>query len=131
MVRKVDTVILLAAGYGSRLNPITKSIPKTMIEIGGKPILEYIIEDCKKNGIINIGIVVSHLKKQITDYFGNGRKFGVKIKYFQQKHLSGTSDALFEARSFVKNKSFIVYLADTIIPKGLKEFLKCATPEPG
>jgi glucose-1-phosphate thymidylyltransferase len=129
LVKKVDTAILLAAGYGSRLNPITKSIPKTMIEIDGKPILEYIIEDCKKNGITNIGIVVSHLKKQITDYFGNGKKFGVKIKYFQQRHLSGTSDALFEARNFVKNKSFVVYLADTIIPKGLKEFLKCAKNE--
>ena len=78
LVKKVDTAILLAAGYGSRLNPITKSIPKTMIEIDGKPILEYIIEDCKKNGITNIGIVVSHLKNKSQIILEMGKSLELK-----------------------------------------------------
>lgn len=115
--------ILLSAGAGTRLYPITEQIPKTMIQINGKPILQQIIEELKKSGIKDIAIVVNYLKESIMKYFGNGKKLGVKITYIEQKQLLGTADALFCARNFVKNEPFILYLADTIIPNEISEFI--------
>ena len=94
-----------------------------MLSIAGKPILQYIIEDLKNAGIKDIGIVVSHFKKEIIDYFGNGRRFGVRITYIDQKNPHGTAHAILATRSFVKDKPFLVYLADTLIPDGLIPFV--------
>lgn len=86
--------IILAAGKGERLKEITSRIPKPMIEVNGKPILQHNIELCKKYGIKDIYINLHHLPEKITDYFGNGKKFGVQIKYSYEKELLGTSGAV-------------------------------------
>ena len=86
--------IILAAGKGERLKDITQKIPKPMIRYGGKPILQYNIELCKKFGIADIFINVHHHAAQIKDYFGNGEKFGVDIKYSYEKELLSTSGAV-------------------------------------
>lgn len=116
--------ILLSAGKGIRLLPVSKKIQKNMIPIAGKPILHHIIEELKKVGIKKIGVVVSYRKKDVINYFGDGSKFNVEIYYFIQKTTKGTAHALLAAKSFVRNEPFIVYLADTIIPDGLKEFFR-------
>jgi NDP-sugar pyrophosphorylase family protein len=86
--------IILAAGKGERINNITSSIPKPMIEVNGKPILQYNIELCKSYGILNIFINVHHLSDKIMDYFGDGSKFGVSIIYSIEDNLNGTSGAV-------------------------------------
>ena len=73
--------IILAAGMGSRLGDITKKIPKPMVKIQGKPILEHNILLCKKYGVKEIFINLHHLPDVIVNYFGDGKKYGVKILY--------------------------------------------------
>ena len=86
--------IILAAGKGERLKDITQSLPKPMIEFRGKPILQHNIELCKKYGIEDIYINVHHLSEKITNYFGDGKKFGVNIKYSYETELLGTAGAV-------------------------------------
>jgi len=86
--------IILAAGKGERLKEITNSIPKPMIEFKGKPILEHNIDLCRRNGITEIYINLYHLHEKITNYFGNGKEFGVNIKYSYEKELLGTAGAV-------------------------------------
>mgnify|MGYP000309577102 CR=1 FL=1 len=86
--------IILAAGKGERLKEITQTIPKPMIEFRGKPVLQHNIELCKKFGIEDIYINVHHLSEKITNYFGDGEKFGVRIKYSYETELLGTAGAV-------------------------------------
>ena len=71
--------VILAGGLGTRLKPYTNSLPKPMLPLGEKPILEHLIEWVRKNGVKEIVLCVSYLRKKIEDYFGDGEKFGVKI----------------------------------------------------
>ena len=73
--------VLLAAGKGSRLRPLTNTISKQMISIAGKPLVEYIINELSGLGFNEICIVIGHNGNQIKKYFGNGDKFKIKIKY--------------------------------------------------
>ena len=112
-------MVLLAAGKGDRLKPITNSIPKLMIPVAGKPFLEYVINDLTKIGIQEICIVIGYFGKKISDYFDNGTKFNVKINYVEQKNFDGTATATYLAKDFVSNENFLLYLADTLIPNDL------------
>jgi NDP-sugar pyrophosphorylase family protein len=86
--------IILAAGKGERLKSITKSVPKPMIEINGRPVLEHNIEWLKSYGLKDIYINLHHLPHIIQNYFGNGSKFGVKITYSYEPNLLGTAGAV-------------------------------------
>jgi glucose-1-phosphate thymidylyltransferase len=115
--------VLLAAGKGERLQPLTNKISKQMITIAGKPFLEYVINDIVRLGFDDICIVIGHLGNQIQDYFKDGRKFNAKIRYVTQKEFKGTADATNYAREFVGSDKFLLYLTDTLIP-GLENYLK-------
>lgn len=116
--------VLLAAGRGSRLNPITKKISKLMIEIAGKPFLEYVINDLKKCKIKQICIVVGYLGSQIEEYFKDGKKFDIEIVYEKQFENRGTSFALRYVKDFVQTDSFLLYLADTILTDTLSSYIQ-------
>ena len=90
----LNTIILMAGGFGKRLKPITNSIPKPMIKIGDKPILEIIIKNLKKFGFKNFIISVHYKSEIITKYFDNGKKFGVSINYIHEKNPLGTAGVL-------------------------------------
>ena len=83
--------IILAGGLGTRLKPLTDTIPKSMIEVQGKPLLEHIIELFKKFGVTEIYLSVGYLKEKIMEYFGNGGKFGVTINYITEDAPLGTA----------------------------------------
>ena len=71
--------VILAAGKGTRLGPLTDNIPKPMLPIAGKPLLEWILERIKEANIGEVLILTNYLESQIIDYFGNGDNFGVNI----------------------------------------------------
>ena len=73
--------MILAAGRGTRVRPLTNEMPKPMIPIIGKPVMEYIVEELARHGFDEIMINVSHLPEKIESYFGNGERFGVEIGY--------------------------------------------------
>ena len=115
--------VLLAAGIGQRLQPITNYIPKPMIKIAGKPILEYILEDLLNFGFDDFCIVVGHEANQIKNYFINWNKNNCNISFVTQNDYKGTAHAMYLAKDFTKNDPFLLYLADTIIPLDLNDKL--------
>jgi UDP-N-acetylglucosamine diphosphorylase/glucosamine-1-phosphate N-acetyltransferase len=101
--------VILAAGEGSRLQPITSTRPKHMIKIGGKTILERCLESLKTQGIDEIVIVVHYMSDMIRQYFGDGQRFGVKIDYVEQKAPIGTGDAVAVVEQHLKGEFLLVY----------------------
>lgn len=89
-------VIIMAGGMGTRIQSVRADVPKPMIEICGKPILQYQIENLKACGLTDITIGVGHLGHVIKEYFGDGSKFGVNINYFTEDRPLGTAGALFK-----------------------------------
>ena len=86
--------VIMAGGKGTRIASIAEDIPKPMIPIQGKPILEYQIESLKEQAITEIIIVIGHLAQKIVDYFGDGAKWGVSIQYYTEEKPLGTAGAL-------------------------------------
>jgi dTDP-glucose pyrophosphorylase/CBS domain-containing protein len=86
--------VLMAGGYGTRLHPLTTDIPKPMLHVGGRPIMEWIINGLSQAGIRDITVTTHYKAKAITDYFGDGSKFGVHIEYVHEEKPSGTAGAL-------------------------------------
>ena len=115
--------VILAGGLGTRLRPYTKSLPKPMLPLGGKPILEYEIECARKNGIKEIVLCVSYLRNKIEDYFGDGNKFGVKIEYAVSKKPLATAGQLKTAEKFI-NDTFVCLYGDSIYNFSLRNMIK-------
>jgi dTDP-glucose pyrophosphorylase len=105
---KSNLVIIMAGGMGLRLRPFTNNIPKSMLTIGNRPILQNIIERFKVSGYTNFVICVNYKSKIITNYFGDGKKFGVKIKYVNEKTRMGTAGALSLLKKKPKEPFFVI-----------------------
>ena len=91
--------IILAAGEGTRLEPLTNVRPKPMLPIVNKPLLEYVIESVAKTDIEEIVLVVGYERERIQDYFGNGEDFDADISYVFQSPQLGTGHAISQAKS--------------------------------
>ena len=118
MVRRIYLQIaILAGGKATRLYPTTKTISKSMIKICRKPFFTYQIELLKKNNINNIVMCVGTFSEQIVNYFGDGKKFGVSIKYSVEKpnNLLGTAGALKNAQEYLDDTFFVTY-GDSYLP---------------
>jgi dTDP-glucose pyrophosphorylase/CBS domain-containing protein len=110
-----DTVVIMAGGEGRRLLPYTKLSPKPMLRVHGKPILEHMIISLEKQGFINIYISVNYLKEKIMNYFKNGSKFGVSIKYIIEPKKLGTIGSLSLLKiNSIKSKHLIVINSDIL-----------------
>lgn len=106
--------LILAGGKGTRLSEITKNeIPKPMAPINGKPIIEYVIDNLKQNGIKDIVITVGYLSQVIKDHLKDGEHFGVNISYIEEKEPLGSGGALYYLKGLVK-EDFIVCPGDAI-----------------
>jgi NDP-sugar pyrophosphorylase family protein len=102
--------VILAGGLGTRLKPLTDTIPKSLVEICGKPFLEYQLDFLKKGGIRDIVLCIGHLGDQIERYFGNGSRFGVNLRYsYEKEHLLGTAGALKNAEQLLDEEWFVIY----------------------
>ena len=92
--KKANKVILMVGGLGTRLHPLTETVPKPMLNVGNKPILETIIESFKSFGFINFVLCVNYKKEMIMDYFQDGSYLGVNIEYIEETKRLGTAGAL-------------------------------------
>ena len=99
----------MAGGKGTRLASVTKNIPKPMVPIQGKPLLEYQIENLKANGVDKIILIVGHLGDVIRDHFGNGEKHGIEISYYVEESPLGTAGALAKIRDRLEETFFLVF----------------------
>jgi bifunctional UDP-N-acetylglucosamine pyrophosphorylase/glucosamine-1-phosphate N-acetyltransferase len=101
--------VLLAAGEGVRLQPITATRPKHLIRVGGKPILQFCLEAVKNAGISEALIVTHYMGDAIRDYFGDGEKLGLNINYAEQKEVLGTGNAAAVAEPYVDGDFVLIY----------------------
>jgi UDP-N-acetylglucosamine diphosphorylase/glucosamine-1-phosphate N-acetyltransferase len=101
--------VVLAAGEGVRLQPITLTRPKHLIKVGGKPILEHCLRALKSCGIDEIVLVVHYMADAIRDYFGDGQSLGLKVEYVEQKEVLGTGNAVDVVKPCVEDVFLLVY----------------------
>jgi len=106
--------IILAAGEGSRMRPLTYSRPKVMLPIANKPILEHLLIEVNKAGITDFIFIVGYCDEQVRHYFGNGDRWGVNIDYCTQRRQLGTADALKMAKGLVDG-NFVVLNGDIVV----------------
>ena len=104
--------VILAAGKGERLGPVTEKIPKPMIEIAGRPVLEHNIVMCRNSGIEEIFINLHHLPLIIKNYFGDGERWGVTISYSFEPQLLGTAGAISKFYKDLLGMPFLVIYGD-------------------
>ena len=104
--------LIPAAGMGTRLHPVTLAIPKELLLVGDKAIIEYVIEAMKKVGIVDITIVVGWKKHAILDYLGSGKRLGVRITYVVQDERDGLGKAVLAGQHVIGDESFLVVLGD-------------------
>nr|WP_241735346.1 NDP-sugar synthase [Anoxybacillus flavithermus] len=103
----------MAGGRGTRLRPLTCHVPKPIVPIMNKPVMEYSIEWLKHHGITDIAVTVQYLSDEIIEYFGDGRRFGVHLHYFEETTPLGTAGSVKHAQSFLDD-TFVVISADTL-----------------
>ncbi|MDR2699585.1 MAG: NTP transferase domain-containing protein [Nitrososphaerota archaeon] len=106
--------ILLAAGEGQRLQPLTSTRPKHLITLTGKPILQFCLDAIKTAGITDIVIITHYMSDKIKTYFGDGTSQGLKIAYVEQKELLGTGNAAMAAELFVDDDPFVLVYGDLL-----------------
>ncbi|HEY2989120.1 MAG TPA: NDP-sugar synthase [Candidatus Binatia bacterium] len=107
--------MVFAAGYGTRLRPLTDQLPKAMIPVAGRPMIEYPLRLLRHYGITEIIINLHHLGEKIEEHLGDGRKLGLRIAYSKEKELLDTGGGLLQARSFLQDETFVVINNDVII----------------
>lgn len=115
-------VVIMAGGKGTRIASIASGVPKPMIKICGKPILEHQIENLKACGLSDIILVIGYLGNVIKDYFEDGSKFGMHIEYFVEDHPLGTAGALFKMPQLTED--FLLLCGDVIIDVDFNRFIR-------
>ena len=103
-----NKIVLMAGGLGTRLRPLTDKIPKPLLEVGGKPILETIITSFAKYGFIDFILSVSYKAEMIEEYFGDGSRFGVSIEYIHENKRMGIAGALNLMREKLNEPFFVM-----------------------
>ncbi|MFB5626812.1 MAG: NDP-sugar synthase [Nitrosarchaeum sp.] len=115
--------VILAGGLGTRLQPYTTFLPKPMLPLGEKPILEHLVDWSRKNGIKSIVLCVSYLRKSIEDYFEDGKRFGVSIEYAVSNRPLATAGQLKTAEKFIDD-TFVCMYGDSIFDFNLRNMIK-------
>lgn len=111
----IRKAFILAGGKGERLKPLTDDLPKVLLDVCGKPILQWNIELCKKVGVREVVLGTGFLHEQIEQFFGSGKKLGIKISHSVEKEFLGTAGALKLAETFFEGeKKFIMMNGDEV-----------------
>lgn len=117
--------IILHGGHGTRLRPLTHTGPKQLLPIANKPMSQFALEDLKKAGITEIGIIIGDVyPEKVRQYYGTGEQFGVKVTYIYQDKPKGISHAIKLCQDFIQGDKFVVYLGDNILRKDLIDYTK-------
>lgn len=118
-----NTMVIMAGGKGSRLLPLTKSIPKALVKVANHPMIEHIIRRGKKSGITNFIISINHLGDKIRNYLGTGSSLGVKISYIEEDSFLGTAGSLSLINKLEANFPILLTNCDVISDLNIKELI--------
>jgi glucose-1-phosphate thymidylyltransferase len=113
--------VILAAGKGTRLYPVTYHIPKPLLPLANRMTLEYAFDKLKEIGVTDICIVVGEMEPQMIQVLGDGSQFGIKLSYVRQTEPKGLAHAVGFAKDFVASDDFVLYLGDAMYSKGFTD----------
>jgi UTP--glucose-1-phosphate uridylyltransferase len=116
----IDRAIIPAAGLGTRLRPLTAAIPKEMLPLGRKPVLEYVVDELKSAGVKRILFVISPSKEMIRGYFGDGTAWGLTCDYVIQREMKGLGDAILHGADWIEGQPAIVAFGDCVIESSVE-----------
>jgi dTDP-glucose pyrophosphorylase len=124
---KIDKAVLLAAGRGTRMRELTNELPKPMIEVRGKPVLQHIVEGLRDAGATSFLIVVGYRAETVQNFFGDGSRYKIQIQYATQAVQDGTGRVVELARDFAGVSPFILGYGDILIdPQNYKRVVDLA-----
>jgi NDP-sugar pyrophosphorylase family protein len=115
--------LVLAAGMGERLRPLTESTPKPMLELGGRPLIQYPLAMLRRGGITEVAINVHHLAGKVQTGLGDGSHLGMRITYAPEPVLLGTGGPLVGLRKYLGGESFVIANSDTILDLDLASMI--------
>jgi len=115
MQTNIKKAVLLAAGRGTRMRDLTEALPKPMLEVRGKPVLQHIVEGLRDNGLTSLLIVVGWRAEVVKDFFGDGSTLGVRIDYETQTVQDGTGRVVALAQNFVDADPFLLSYGDILV----------------
>jgi glucose-1-phosphate thymidylyltransferase len=117
--------LVLSGGKGTRLRPLTHTMPKQLVPVANEPILGYVFHHIKDAGIKDVGVVVSpETQKDVRQFLGKGSRWRVRITYIPQQQPLGLAHAVKIARPFLGDSPFVMYLGDNLLAQGIKEFME-------
>jgi dTDP-glucose pyrophosphorylase len=121
---KIEKAVLLAAGRGIRMRELTVELPKPMIEVRGKPVLQHIVEGLRDAGIREFFIIVGYRADAVQNFFGDGSRYKIAIQYATQVVQDGTGRVVDIARNFADNSAFILSYGDILVdPQNYKSIV--------
>jgi dTDP-glucose pyrophosphorylase len=121
---KIDKAVVLAAGRGTRMRELTADLPKPMIEVRGKPVLQHIVEGSRDAGVRDFLIIVGYRADAVQNFFGDGSRYNVKIQYATQVVQDGTGRVVDLARNFAGDSPFVLNYGDILVdPTNYKRLL--------
>jgi dTDP-glucose pyrophosphorylase len=121
---KIEKAVLLAAGRGIRMRELTVELPKPMIEVRGKPVLQYIVEGLRDAGIREFFIIVGYRADAVQNFFGDGSRYKIAIQYATQVVQDGTGRVVDIAQNFADNSAFILSYGDILVdPRNYKSIV--------
>ena len=112
---RIDKAVLLAAGRGTRMRELTIDLPKPMIEVRGKPVLQHIVEGLREAGVRDLLIIVGYQADAVQNFFGDGSRYNIEIQYATQAVQDGTGRLVNLARNFAGNSPFILSYGDILV----------------
>src|SRR5205823_6763869 len=115
MQTNIAKAVLLAAGRGTRMRDLTEALPKPMLDVRGKPVLQHIVEGLGDTGLTNLLIVVGWRAEVVKEFFGDGTKLGVRIQYETQTVQDGTGRVVALSRTFVAGDPFLLSYGDILV----------------
>ncbi|MBN4079939.1 NDP-sugar synthase [bacterium AH-315-C08] len=116
--------LILAAGFGTRLQPLTNELPKPLFPVLNRPILEHTLHFLSSQGIKEIAINLHHRPEKIIDYFGDGKGFGVNLHYSKEEKILGTAGGIKKLQSYFQDETFLVINSDVFADINLNDVLK-------
>jgi mannose-1-phosphate guanylyltransferase len=116
--------MVLAAGVGSRLEPLTNQVPKPMVPIANRPVMQHILALLRKHGITEVVSNLHYQADKIQEYFGDGSRFGMKLEFLHEKELSGDAGGVRACKNFFGNETFIVLMGDLLTDADLTKVIR-------
>jgi NDP-sugar pyrophosphorylase family protein len=117
----IQRAMILAAGRGRRLAPLTDTVPKPLVPVGGRPLLEHLLDFLRAGGITDVVVNLHHLGQRIADHLGDGARFGVRVRYSWEDPILDTGGGIKRAEPLLQGEPFVVVNGDSLLELHLEE----------